>query len=419
MTPIAILLVAVGCVLFVLIAVVKKLLVDEIAGWIPLVNEHLIRASARRLPRDSDRYESEWLGELAEFEERRLSALVFALRIFGGSRAVSVALDETGDSGSSATEDTESQPSTVAKLVNNVGGLFMPMAGHPLSRLTTVRTGGPAEFFARIGSERELLEALVWAQRAGVAVSVVGSGSNLLIADDGVDGLVIKLDRELASISEAGSKLVVGGGARMPAIAARAARAGLTGVEFGVNIPGTVGGAVRLNANAYGGELGAMLEWVDVVSVDGGVQRREPAQLGLTYRRSNLRADEVVARACLALIPAPSEEVKARLQAMRQRRHEVQPQGIRTFGSTFRNPQDPCAQGRNAGLLLAEAGCNGLTVGGARFVKRHANFVENMGTATSADVLAVMAEGRRRVLDLFGVALEPEVQTLGAIRFPW
>jgi UDP-N-acetylmuramate dehydrogenase len=104
---------------------------------------------------------------------------------------------------------------------------------------------------------------------------------------------------------------------------------------------------------------------------------------------------------------------------MRALRHEAQPQAIKTFGSTFKNPDDPRSEGRSAGLLLAEAGCNGLTVGGARFAPKHANFIENMGEATTADVLAVMAEGRRRVLERFGVELEPEVQTLGDVRFPW
>ncbi len=111
--------------------------------------------------------------------------------------------------------------------------------------------------------------------------------------------------------------------------------------------------------------------------------------------------------------------MKATLEQMRRRRHEAQPQGIRTFGSTFKNPDDPRAQGRSAGLLLAEAGCNGLAHGGARFSPKHANFIENTGAASTADVVAVMAEGRRRVLERFGVALEPEVQTLGDVRFPW
>jgi UDP-N-acetylmuramate dehydrogenase len=289
---------------------------------------------------------------------------------------------------------------------------------YPLARLTTVRTGGAAEFFARAGSEAELLEQLAWATAAGSPVSVVGSGSNLLVADEGVRGLVLKLDRDLAAIAVEGQAIVCGGGARLPAVAASAARAGLSGIEFGVNIPGTVGGAVRMNANAYGGELERVLDWVQVVSA-AGAERRSQAELGLGYRRSSLAEGEVVARARLALLPADVERVKGTLAELRALRHEAQPQSIRTFGSTFKNPEDPGAGGRSAGLLLAEAGCNGLAVGGARFAPKHANFIENTGAATTADVLAVMAEGRRRVLERFGVELEPEVQTLGKVCFPW
>ncbi len=306
----------------------------------------------------------------------------------------------------------------------------------PIARLSTVRTGGSAEFFARAGSDGELAELLAWADAAGVGVSVVGSGSNLLIADDGVDGLVLKLDRELARIelddngadargagrAEArggrDARMVCGGGARLPAVAAAAARAGLSGIEFGVNIPGTVGGAVRMNANAYGGELARVLEWVDVVTATGAL-RRTPQELGFAYRRSNVASGEVVARACFALGRADAESVTATLSQMRERRHAAQPQGIKTFGSTFKNPDDAAAEGRSAGMLLSQAGCNGLSVGGARFSPKHANFVENTGGASTADVLAVMAEGRRRVLERFGVALEPEVQTLGDVRLPW
>ena len=287
-----------------------------------------------------------------------------------------------------------------------------------LARLSTVRTGGTAEFYARAGSEGELAELLAWAHAEGAPVSIVGSGSNLLIADEGVSGLVVKLDRELAQIEREGLRLVCGGGARLPAVAAAAARAGLSGIEFGVNIPGTVGGAVQMNANAYGGELGRVLEWVEVVTLAGS-ERRLPQQLGLSYRSSNLNAGEIVARASFTLQPADPGAVAATLADMRARRHAAQPQGIRTFGSTFKNPGDARAQGRTAGLLLAEAGCAGLTVGGARFSPKHANFIENTGAATTADVLALMAEGRRRVLERFGVELEPEVQTLGEVRFPW
>jgi UDP-N-acetylenolpyruvoylglucosamine reductase len=283
-----------------------------------------------------------------------------------------------------------------------------------LSRLTTVRTGGPAQYFARAGSAVELHELLAWARASDLAVSVVGSGSNLLVADEGVNGLVLKLDRELAAIELDPPHMRCGGGARLPSVAARAAAAGLAGIEFGVNIPGTVGGAVRMNANAYGGQLARALKWVELATAEG-VARRGPDELGFGYRRSDLGPGEIVSRAAFVLTPADVGSVRATLAAMRSRRHDAQPSGIKTFGSTFKNPDDPRAGGRSAGLLLSAAGCNGLAVGGARFSPKHANFVENTGSATTGDVLALMAEGRRRVRERFGVELEPEVQTLGPV----
>jgi UDP-N-acetylenolpyruvoylglucosamine reductase len=287
-----------------------------------------------------------------------------------------------------------------------------------LARMATIRTGGEADYFARAGSGAQLRELLAWARAIDVSVFVVGSGSNLLIADEGVRGLVIKLDRKLALIQHKGLRIVCGGGARLPSVAARAAQAGLSGIEFGVNIPGSVGGAVRMNANAYGGQLIDTLEWVEVVTAEGA-DRREPTRLGFGYRHSNLATGEIVARASFLLAPASVESVKATLAQMRAHRHEAQPQGIKTFGSTFKNPDGPQAQGLTAGLLLSGAGCNGLSVGAARFAPKHANFIENTGMATTAEVLSLMDEGRRRVLERFGVELEPEVQMLGDVRFPW
>jgi UDP-N-acetylenolpyruvoylglucosamine reductase len=289
--------------------------------------------------------------------------------------------------------------------------------GYPLARLTTIRTGGPAELFARPRSITELVQLLAWADAEGIEVGVVGSGSNLLIADAGVDGLVVKLDEELSKIEVDGTQIRCGGGARLPAVSARAAQAGLKGLEFGVNIPGTVGGAVRMNANAYGGELARVLEWVDVVRA-GGVQRRAPEELGFEYRRSGLASGEVVARASFVLEHAEPSEVKATLAEMRTWRKAAQPSGIKTFGSTFKNPDDPRADGRTAGQLLQDAGCCGLRIGGASFSEKHANFIVNHGDATTADVVAVMAEGMRRVKSRFGVDLEPEVQTLGRVVLP-
>ncbi len=288
---------------------------------------------------------------------------------------------------------------------------------YPLARLTTIRTGGPAELFARPESLGQLERLLAWAADEGLEVGVVGSGSNLLVADAGVRGLVLKLDKELSTIELDGTQIHCGGGARLPAVSARAAQAGLTGIEFGVNIPGTVGGAVRMNANAYGGELARVLEWVDVSGATG-TERRVPEQLGFAYRRSSLGAGEVVARASFALAPAASDDVKATLADMRARRKAAQPSGIKTFGSTFKNPDDPRAENRTAGQLLDAADCRGMRIGGAGFSAKHANFIENHGDATTADVIAVMAEGRRRVKERFGVELEPEVQALGPVEFP-
>jgi UDP-N-acetylenolpyruvoylglucosamine reductase len=299
--------------------------------------------------------------------------------------------------------------------------MTVPPAGvqpdYPLARLTTIRTGGPADFFARIDSTERLSELLAWAQDNEIAVGAVGSGSNLLIADEGFRGLVLKLDGALAGIEQDGTRLLCGGGARLPQAAARAAREGLSGLEFGVNIPGTVGGAVKMNANAYGGDLARVLEWVEVATAHG-TDRRRPEDLGFRYRRSNLGQREVVARAAFALSPAEPETVKSTLADMRASRKAAQPSGIKTFGSTFKNPDGPRAEGRTAGVLLDQAGCRGLTVGGARFSEKHANFVENMGEATTADVVALMAEGKRRVRERFGVELEPEVQFLGDVEAP-
>jgi UDP-N-acetylmuramate dehydrogenase len=287
----------------------------------------------------------------------------------------------------------------------------------PLARLTTVRTGGAADWFARPGNEGELLAVLQWAADEGLALGVVGSGSNLLVADSGFRGLALKLDRELATSEREGEGMVCGGGARFPSASAKAAGWGLAGIEFGVNIPGTAGGAVRMNANAYGGQLAEVLEWVDVFTATGR-ERRKPEALGFSYRSSNLGTGEVVSRVAFDLRPDDPAAIRGRLEGMRGKRREAQPSGIKTFGSTFKNPEDQRAEGRSAGQLLEAAGCRGLSRGEARFAEKHANFVENAGHAKTADILMLMAEGRRRVHELTGVALEPEVQILGEVEWP-
>lgn len=284
----------------------------------------------------------------------------------------------------------------------------------PLSRLTTVRTGGNADHFARPNTNNKVVALLAWASAEGIPVGVVGSGSNLLVADQGFRGLVIKLDGHLTEVTFEDHGVLAGGGARLPRLAAKTAEHGLAGLEFGVNIPGTVGGAIRMNANAYGGELARVLEWAEVATPEG-VERRTADDFEFTYRHSNIAGYQVVTRAQFRLEPAASDQVKTTLADLRDRRKQAQPSGIKTFGSTFKNPDDPRAEGRTAGQLLEAAGCKGLEHGGARFSPKHANFVENFNDATTSDVVALIAAGRARVRDAFGIRLETEVQVLGEV----
>lgn len=286
----------------------------------------------------------------------------------------------------------------------------------PLERLTTVRTGGNADYFARPSTANKLVELLAWASSLDLPVGVIGSGSNLLVADTGFRGLALKLDGHLTEVNfePEHSAVTCGGGARLPRLAARTADAELSGLEFGVNIPGTVGGAIRMNANAYGGELARVLDWAEVATPDG-VERRTSDEFEFSYRHSNVSGYQVVSRARFVLEHASSEQIKTKLADLRGRRKAAQPSGIKTFGSTFKNPQDAKAEGRTAGQLLEAAGCKGLTVGGARFSPDHANFVENTGDATTADVVELIAAGRAKVQEQFGLRLETEVQVLGDV----
>lgn len=286
----------------------------------------------------------------------------------------------------------------------------------PLAPLTTIRVGGTADWLCRAGSFRAVVAALAWAREQGVPTAVVGRGSNLIVADEGFRGLVLRLVGRLTAISVRGGDLWCGGGASLPRAVQRAAAAGLEGLEWGASIPGTAGGAVAMNAGAHSGDLAAVLRWAVLCGPDGR-RRVAPDDLALGYRRSAVRADEVVAAVGFALRPGDRATIDARLAAFRGHRRATQPQGVRTFGSVFTNPP-----GDSAGRLLEAAGCKGLTVGGARFSPVHANFIEGSPGCRSEDVLDLMAEGRRRVLAAGGPELTPEVRYLdphaGVVRAP-
>jgi UDP-N-acetylenolpyruvoylglucosamine reductase len=283
----------------------------------------------------------------------------------------------------------------------------------PLARFTTLGTGGAARYFACPETLGELEELVGWADGEGLAVGVVGLGSNLLVADEGVDALVLKLAGELSRAAADGDTIDAGAGAPLAVCLHRARAAGLGGLEFACAIPGTVGGGVWMNAGAYGGDIAGVLESALVVDARGSA-RLSPAELGLSYRRSALRPGQVVASARFRLKERNPAEIKATVAEMQALRKAAQPTNRRTFGSVFKNPDHELSAGR----MLEACGLRGHRIGGAQISPRHANFIENADGARSLDALALMAEARRRALDQFGVELEHEVVLLGPLRLP-
>ena len=279
-----------------------------------------------------------------------------------------------------------------------------------LSRLTTIGTGGPARAFAEPGTLAELEQTLITAREREIEVATVGLGSNVLAADAGVDGLLLRLTGELASVRAEGSLLVAGGGATNAVCLHCARDASLGGFEFACAIPGTAGGGVWMNAGAYGSDWSSILVRALVVTAEGAGWLT-PAELGLSYRHSNLEHGHVVAAVEYQLFERDPVEIRAEVKNLVARRKEAQPTTKRTFGSVFKNPVGEIGAGR----MLELCGLKGHRIGGAVISPKHANFVENAGGATTADCLALMAEARRRAREAYGVELEHEVVLLSEI----
>jgi UDP-N-acetylmuramate dehydrogenase len=277
-----------------------------------------------------------------------------------------------------------------------------------LARFTTLGTGGSARAFARPRSVDEVEELLRFADARGLAVATVGLGSNLLVADEGVDALVLKLDGDVAAVAVDGQRIRAGGGAVNAVVLHRARDAGLGGFEFACAIPGTIGGGVWMNGGAYGGDFEQVLERVHVATAEG-TGWLTPAELGLSYRHSDLRHEQVVVEAELGLRPRDPAEIKAEVAGLNARRKAAQPTNRRTFGSVFKNPEHELTAGR----MLEACGLKGHRIGGAQISPKHANFIENAGAARTADAIALMQEARRRALEQYGVELRHEVELLG------
>ena len=279
----------------------------------------------------------------------------------------------------------------------------------PLARHTYLRLGGPARYLAIPGDIEQLQQLLGWARAEGLSLRVLGGGSNLLVADEGIDALVVSLRRAAGSFTFIGERVVAGAAVMLPALSRAAAERSLGGLEFAVGIPGAVGGALNSNAGIGDGRsIGLLVEEVEVI---GGRGRSTipRSELFFGYRRSSLRgAGVMVLGATLRLQPRPKEEIEAELRTLLEHRQATQPTAGPNAGSVFRNPE-----GDFAGRLIEAAGCKALSVGAATVSDLHANFFVHDGTATTADMVGLMALVQRRVLGHAGVRLQPEIEWWG------
>lgn len=278
----------------------------------------------------------------------------------------------------------------------------------PLARHTSLRIGGPADLLL-LPDDVEALAAIVRiARRFDVPVTILGGGSNVLVGDRGVRGIVVKLGRGFRRIAYEGLVVRAGAAVQLGRLARETAARGLAGLEHAEGIPGTVGGAVRGNAGAYGGDIASVLDRVEGVDAAGAVRTLARDALEFAYRRAVLPPGFVVTTAVFRLHPTEAAAVCARLEAARQRRTAAQPQGVPTAGSIFKNPPRD-----HAGRLIEAVGLKGVRIGRARISERHANWIINEGQARAADVQALMALAQRAVWERNGVWLEPEIRFVG------
>jgi UDP-N-acetylmuramate dehydrogenase len=299
-----------------------------------------------------------------------------------------------------------------AALEPDVGFALPPIRGRvqadaPLAPVTWFRAGGNAEFLVRPADVNDLA-ALLGGLPSTIPVQVIGAASNLIVRDGGLPGVTIRLARGFSSITAEADGVIAGAAALDLTVAETAAAAGLTGLEFLSGIPGTIGGAVAMNAGAYGGEMAHVLSWAECVTRDGQKRRLSSTDLAFGYRHANIPPSSVITRVRLAAKPGATPVIAAKMAEIRAAREASQPVRARTGGSTFRNPDDA-----KAWELIDAAGCRGLTLGGAAVSEKHTNFLINTGTATAADIEALGEEVRRRVKAATGITLQWEIRRIG------
>lgn len=274
---------------------------------------------------------------------------------------------------------------------------------------TTFRVGGPADYFVVPGDAEELRKLILLCRKEQMPYYVLGNGSNLLVGDRGVRGVVIQIYKEMNQIRVDGDILTAQAGASLAAVANSALEHGLTGFEFAAGIPGTLGGASVMNAGAYGGELKDVLVSVRVLTKEGEILTLSNKELKLGYRTSIIpEKGYIVLEASIRLCHGDKEEIKSRMDELREKRVSKQPLEYPSAGSTFKRPA-----GYFAGKLIQDAGLSGFTVGGAQISEKHSGFVINTGSATAADIRVLIYQVSQRVKEASGVELEPEVKQIG------
>ena len=277
-----------------------------------------------------------------------------------------------------------------------------------LAEFTSFRIGGPADLFVTVENEDELMRAKRAAHRAGVSTFCLGRGTNLLVSDRGIRGLVIRLGEGFNKISIDDVRVTAGAGVDFGALVETVVECGLEGLEFGEGIPGTVGGGLVMNAGAFGGEIARVVILVHGVTAEGKARALTPEEVNFAYRRTNLPPHFVISRVDFELRHGDRDQLRARVMDVRAKRAMRQPRGVPNAGSIFKNPP-----GSFAGRLLDAAGMKGRRIGDAGFSEQHANFIVNLGAARAADVHALIELARVKVKDSSGVLLEPEVRLVG------
>lgn len=279
----------------------------------------------------------------------------------------------------------------------------------PMSRHTTFRIGGPADYFVCPHSADEVQRILQICRKEEIPYFILGNGSNLLVSDKGYRGAIIQIYRNISSITVKGSMITVKAGALLSQVANKAQANGLTGFEFAAGIPGTMGGAVVMNAGAYGGEIKDVIKEVTVIDKESKILHLHAKDLHMGYRTSVIKeAGYTVAEAVIELSPGDKNAIQQRMDELKEQRVMKQPLEMPSAGSTFKRPK-----GYYAGKLIMDSGLRGFTVGGAQISEKHCGFVVNTGHATAADVKSLIEQVSARVYEKFGVILEPEVKFLG------